>query len=203
MWREFFHTYVEHDYEAAVGANRRARELSPMDIGLRVREAAVRLLFGYYDEAEALLEPLLAAHDGPEAAILHVSHADMLGRSGRLAEAIVAIERAVELSPAVGWTAIKGLFYGAHGAADKARAVLSDLEGRSSEGLVPPFWLAVVHAGLGDLDASFALLETARDDRDVNVLYTFVTPRLIGWHEDPRFPGFLRSIGLSHLIAQL
>ena len=146
---------------------------------------------------------LAAMPEGPEAAIVHVAHADVLGRSGRIEEAVVAIERAVELSPAVGWTAIKGLFHGAHGASDEARAVLRDLEGRASQGHVSSFWMATVHGALGDLDTAFSLLETARDDRDSNVLYVFVAPRVVGWHDDPRFPAFLRSIGLSHLTVLL
>ena len=204
LWREFYNTYVENDYEAAWAANARALQLGPMDLGLRIREATVRLIFGDYAEAEAFLAPLLVtAPEGPEAAILHVAHADVLGRSGRLDEPVVAIEKAVELSPVVGWTAIRGLFHAAQGGVGVARDVLLDLEARSQEGHVSRFWLAVVHAALGDLDAACSLLESARDDRDGNILLAFVAPRLVGWPGDPRFPGFLRSIGLGHLTAEL
>ena len=95
---------------------------------------------------------------------------------------------------------IMGGLYGLQGSVDKARELLRQLEEASSQGHPSNFWIAAVHAGLGDLDAAFSSLEKARLDRDSSLLFTFVVPRPFGFHDDPRFPGVLRGIGLSHLI---
>ncbi len=94
-------------------------------------------------------------------------------------------------------------FYGLQGSVDKAQDLLRQLKARSSQGYVSNFWIAVAEAGLGDLDAAFASLETAIVHRDSNLLYTFHFPRALGFHDDHRFPGVLRAIGLSHLIPLL
>jgi hypothetical protein len=114
------------------------------------------------------------------------------------------MERAVELGgPMVAFLGIMGAFYGLQGSVEKSRDILRQLEARSAQGYVSSFWIAVVQAGLGDLDAAFSSLETARTDRDSNLLYTFFLPRAMGFQNDPRFPEVLRSIGLSHLIPLL
>ena len=63
--------------------------------------------------------------------------------------------------------------------------------------------MAVVQGGLGDLDAAFASLEQAKENRESSLIYLFFVPRALGLHDDPRFAGVLRGIGLAHLIALL
>jgi len=202
MWREFYFTYVEHDFDAALAANRRAQELSPLDPGPRSREATVRYLFGDLDGAERLFRALLA--EAPGVSLLHTGLADTLVRRGLTDEAVASMDRAVEVGgPTVAWLGMLGAFYGLQGSPEKGRNALQQLEVRSSQGYVSNFWIAVAHAGLGDLDAAFSSLEDARLDRDSNLLYAFFTPRAMGLQGDPRFPEVLRSIGLPHLIPLL
>ena len=85
----------------------------------------------------------------------------------------------------------------------KAREILIELQDHAHLGSVSDFWLALVHAGLGEKDEAFANLQRAVEHRDSNLLYLFVAPRVLGLHEDPRFGDVLRSIGLSHLTTLL
>lgn len=202
MWREFYFTYVEHEYGAAIEANRRAQELNPLDLGARSREPTVRYLFGDLTEAEELFRGMLA--EAPDASLLHTGLADTLSRQGRIDEAVTSMERALEVGgPVVAWLGILASLYGLQGAVDKGRDLLRQLETRSSQGYVSSFWIAIAQAGLGDLDAAFSSLETARADRDSSLLYLFFAPRAMGLQSDPRFPEVLRGIGLSHLIPLL
>jgi tetratricopeptide (TPR) repeat protein len=202
MWREFYFTYVEHDFDAAIGANRRAQQLSPLDPGPRSREATVRYLFDDLAEAERLFRAMIA--EAPDLSLPYTGLADTLTRQGRLDEAVTSMERAVEIGgPMVAWLGILGSFYGLQGSVDKAHDVLRQLEARSSQGYVSNFWVAVAQSGVGDLDAAFSSLEAAREDRDSNLLYAFFIPRATGIQRDPRFPEVLRSISLSHLIPLL
>jgi len=202
MWREFFFTYVEHDFEAAIASNRRAQELSPLDPGPSSREATVRYLFDELVESEDLFRAMLV--DAPDVSLLHAGLADAIARQGRLDEAVISMERAVQVGgPIVAWLGILGSLYGLQGSTDKARECLRQLEAKASQGYVSEFWMAIVQAGLGDLDAAFSSLETARQDRDSSLLYTFFAPRALGLQSDPRFPEVLRSLNLSHLIPLL
>jgi adenylate cyclase len=202
MWREFYFTYIEYDYERALAANLRAQELSPLDPSLKAREATVRYLFGDLAESEAMFRTMLDR--GPEISVLHTGLADTLLRQGRIEEALVAVERAIEVGgPLVSWLGILAGLHGLAGSVDQARAVLEQLQLRSAEGYVSNFWVAIGQAGLGDMDAAFASLDVAIRDRDSNLLYSFVVPRVFGFHDDPRFHGVLRAIGLSHLIPLL
>jgi adenylate cyclase len=202
MWREFYFTYIEHDYDAALAANRRAQELNPLDPGLRSREATVRYLFGDLAEAEGLFRAML--DEAPDLSVLHTGLADTLVRQGRIDEAVTAMERAIEVGgPMVAWLGMMAAFYGVQGSLDKGRDLLRQLEARSSQGYVSSFWIAVAQAGLGELAAAFSSLETAREDRDSNLLYAFFVPRGMDLRSDPRFPEVLRGIGLSHLIPLL
>ncbi len=202
MWSEFYWTYVEHDYDEALAAIRRAIELNPLEPAYGERLGTVHSIFGHYDEAERLLRGLLAS--GPATPVLHAALADTLAREGQLDEGVAQMERALDLGGRfIAFLGMAGLFYGVKGDIGKAREVLAELQDHARLGPASDFWLALVHAGLGKKDEAFASLQRAVDNRDSNLLYTFVVPRILGLHEDPRFGGILRSIGLSHLTALL
>ena len=85
------------------------------------------------------------------------------------------------------------------GEVDRARELLRDLTKRAEEGYVVPFWLAVAHAGLGEMDRAFEYIAKAQRDRDPNLLYLSAVPRAIGLQSDPRYEVALREMGLGHL----
>lgn len=202
MWSEFYWTYVEHDYEEALAAIRRAIELNPLEPAYGERLGTVHVVFGRYDEAERLLRDLLAS--GPATPVLYAVLADALARKGRLDEGVTHMEKALDLGGRfIAFLGMAGTFYGVKGDVGKAREILIELQDLARLGSVSDFWLALVHAGLGEKDEAFANLQRAVENRDSNLLYTIVMPRVLGLHEDPRFGGILRSIGLSHLTALL
>jgi len=202
MWSEFYWTYVEHDYDRALAVIQRAIELNPLEPAFRERLGWVYQIFGHYDEAEQLYRDLLAR--GPETMMSHAGLADTLGRSGRLPEAVAHIERALELGGRfIAILGVAGAYYGANGDHDKARAILAELQDSARPGPVPDTQLALVHAALGERDEAFANLQRAVENRDCNLLYAIAIPRVLGFQDDPRFAGILRSIGLSHLTALL
>lgn len=64
-----------------------------------------------------------------------------------------------------------------------------------------PFWAAVIHAALAELDEAFALLDEAVDEKDGGLLFLSMPPRVPGFQTDPRFARLLRRIGLGHLVV--
>jgi len=203
FWAEFYHTYVERDEEKALAANRRAAELDPLDLNIHSRLTQVRIIFGRIDEAIAHLEEILRMD--PDHMISHLELADAHIRQGDWSEALVAAERGLELSNgqsiAAYGLAITAASLGGHDL-DRARELLAELEVRAEREYVSPFWVAVAHAGLGEVDRAFEDLARAVHDHDPNLLFLSATPRQIGWQADPRYAAVLRQIGLAHLIAR-
>ena len=56
---------------------------------------------------------------------------------------------------------------------------------------------ALIHAGLGERDESFRWLQKVEEDRSEMFVLMNVDPRFDSLRADPRFPGVLRSAGLS------
>jgi len=179
-----------------VAANRRAAELDPLDLNLSSRLAQVLIIFDRIDEAIERIVRLVEMD--PRYLVSHIELADAYVRIGEGARSVAAAERAMELSSghapaAVGLAIVANVQFGNRA---RARELVHDLAERAERGYVVPFWLAVGHAALGDLDRAFEHLVQARHDRDPNLLYITATPRAIGWHADPRYAELLRDIGL-------
>jgi tetratricopeptide (TPR) repeat protein len=84
--------------------------------------------------------------------------------------------RSSPVHPAV--LAALGHLYSATGDSDRARVFLSELTDLSEVRYVSPYCFAVVHAGLGNRDASVAELQRALELRDIQLQWAFVDPRL-------------------------
>ena len=92
---------------------------------------------------------------------------------------------------------LRGYLLAKAGRATEAREVLSKLEADSRERYVPPYALALVHAGLGQTDELFRWLDKAYEARDVHLIYLPVDPKWDPYRSDPRFAALLRRCGYS------
>ena len=124
-----------------------------------------------------------------------------LGRTytqkGMHAEAVVALRKACELS--VGNTealSFLAFTYAAAGERGEARKILRGLNEQSKRARVPPYHIAVVHAGLGEKGRAFEWLERAYERHAVDLFTLKVEPMLDGLRPDPRFAGLVGRVGL-------
>jgi serine/threonine protein kinase len=199
FWAEFYYTYVARDLEKAVAANRHAAELDPLDLNIASRLGQVLLLFDRVDEAIEQLEKILQTD--PDHMVTHLELAQGLGQRGDIEGAMAEAERAMELSVgAVAPVGVSVIVFVMAGETARARELVQELIERAQDGYVFPFWLAVAHAAMGDMDRAFEYLAEAQRDRDPNLLYLSAVPHVIGWHSDPRYGQVLRNIGLGHLL---
>jgi adenylate cyclase len=202
LWLEFYWTYVRHQYDEALAANRKASRLSPLDSRADVRLGTLQMLFGRLEEAEASHRQALL--ENPEASVSLLGLGDTLFRMGRHEEGILQVEEAVRLAGRpTPWLGILAGFLGAAGDEEKAKEILAELEERREEGYVSSFWMAVALAGLGRYTEAFSSLDRAVEERDSNLLYLMAVPRSLGLRDRPEFPAILRRIGLGHLTVHL
>ncbi len=92
--------------------------------------------------------------------------------------------------------ALRGYIFAKLGRADDAREVLRTLVAIARERYVPPYAMALVHAGLGEADHSFEWLNRAGDLRDVHLVFLPVDPKWDPFRADPRFAELLGRAGL-------
>jgi Flp pilus assembly protein TadD len=83
------------------------------------------------------------------------------------------------------------------GRSDEARAVLNQLEERQRTRYVSPVALAMIQVTLGEVDASFDLLEKAYQDRRGWLAYLRIEPILDPLRTDPRFSRLLERMRLT------
>lgn len=91
--------------------------------------------------------------------------------------------------------AFRGHLLAKVGRTSEAREVLKALQAAARERYVPPYAMALVHAGLGEREAVFARLDEAYGVRDVHLIFLPVDPRWDPYRDDPRFRALLDRCG--------
>jgi tetratricopeptide (TPR) repeat protein len=92
---------------------------------------------------------------------------------------------------------LRGYLFAKAGRANEARDLLTTLEAVSRQQYLPPYALALVHAGLGERDAVFELLEKAYAAHDVHLMYLPVDPKWDPYRADPRFEALVARCGFT------
>jgi len=117
--------------------------------------------------------------------------------ASRYDEAIGALQSAVGFSGGLVFTsAALGYAYAKAGKSREAKKILEDLLQRSSTEYVPPFCVALVHAGLSDKDEAMAWLERAYEERSHWLVYLKAWPIFDDLRSDARFTALLGRVGL-------
>jgi len=113
------------------------------------------------------------------------------------ADAISELQTASELSP--GNTEVLsylGFAYAAAGNRDKALQMLSNLKEQAQQSYVPPYHLAIIHAGLEQKEQAFEWLERAYETHAVDLFTLNVEPMFDQLRSELSFTELVRRIGL-------
>ncbi len=90
-----------------------------------------------------------------------------------------------------------GHLYGTFGRQDDARAILKSLHEDPQTSQAAPHTFAVIHTGLGEIEAALDWLNVSYENRIELLAWVKVDPRFRLLRSDPRFDEFLVKIGLG------
>jgi TolB-like protein/Flp pilus assembly protein TadD len=175
---------------------RRARELDPLNplshalssqVAFQARDYAGALQ--YANRAIALDQEFWIGHQMRGQALEALSDFDL---------ALKALATAARLSSQNSKSiSLTGYILGRSGRTTEARDLLGALEMASRQRYVPPYALALVHAGLGDANATFEWLDRAYAARDVHLMFLTVDVKWDRYRADPRFGDLLSRCGFT------
>ncbi len=172
----------------------RALELDPLSSAIRAYSGLSLYLLRRYDQAESELKHLIA--EQPEFYLPHAYLGLVYEQTGRQREAVEEFRAATRLDQTPEALAQLGHAYALAGEREEARTILDNLQRMSASRYVSPYNIALIFAGLGDREQTFAWLDRAVEDRSEWTHHIHIDPRLDSLHDDPRFQGLLRRIRL-------
>ena len=148
-----------------------------------------------YDEAIEQQKKAIALE--PDSPLYHKNLADVLTQKRMFSEALVEIDRAVELAKGSAFLLDDaGYVYAVSGKRDKAKRVLGQLDELSEETYTPEYGRAVIYTGLGDKDKAIEWLEKAYNQRCF-LTWLKVDPIFDPLRDDDRFHTLLEKLGLG------
>jgi len=179
----------------AIAEIRKARELDPLSIIISTDVGHILYLAQRYDEAIA--QYFTALQMNPDFRVARWRLGEAYVQIHRYDEAVTELQKAISLES--GRTSALELWI-AHAAAVNGHKqdALKTLSRRQvdAEARGHTYAIALVYAGLGDKDSTFAWLEKAFQLRDGNLALIKVEPMLKGVRNDPRYADLLRRINL-------
>jgi len=116
-------------------------------------------------------------------------------RAGRYKEALEAFEKARDLSGGSSEPiSLIGFTYARSGQKQKAEDTLRELKTISERKYVPPYYVAVVHLGLGNVTEAIRWLERAYKEKDVHMVFLGADPKWDSLRNNPEFVSIVKRL---------
>ncbi len=174
-----------------------AIELDPLSLILYEGRSYIFLLKRQFEMAEEQSRSIVDTH--PSFYKTHASLGRALIQQARYDEGIAELELARRLAGDVpNILGAMGQAFALSGRADRARALLSELDGMSRRRFVPSTCFTLIHAGLGETERALEWLEHGVDRREMPVAALLVHPAYDSLRDHPRFTALLRRLGLAY-----
>jgi tetratricopeptide (TPR) repeat protein len=175
---------------------RRARELDPLEPMTHAMSSQVA--FQARDYPAAIEDARQAIVVDPEFWIGYVQAGQAHEQLGETDLALEAFTTAARFSRGNSKAiSLRAHLLGKTGRTQEARDVLHTLEAVSRDRYVPPYAIALGHAGLGDQETAFDCLNRAYEARDVHLIFLPVDPKWDTYRTDPRFENLLQRCGFT------
>jgi hypothetical protein len=118
---------------------------------------------------------------------------------GDAAGAAAELERIVQAArrPHPTLVAVLAHVCGAAGRTAAATSAMTALTAMAGATYVSPYYSALAHVGVGDVDAAFAALDRGYRDRDPNLAHVAIEPRFELLRTDARYERLLEALNLT------
>jgi tetratricopeptide (TPR) repeat protein len=180
-------------FDEAAEEMRRAKELDPLSPIINTEVGYPRFFARQYDRA--IDEYRKAIDLDPNFFRAHWLLGQAYEQKEMYKEAIVALERAVELSKGnLVMQAALAHAWARAGQSSRARKVLDELIHASSARYFSPYFIAEIHLALGDREDALGWLEKAYESRDYFFRWLAIDPRLDSLRSEPRFQALVRRV---------
>jgi tetratricopeptide (TPR) repeat protein len=182
-------------FDEALAEMKRAQELDPLSLEKLMGTGDVLYYQRQYDQAIA--HHLKVLEMDQNSGIAHWALGNVYVNKGLYEEAIAEYNKSIPLSgDSPDELASLGYAYALSGRKREARAVIAELQERSKRRYISPTIIAFVHAGLGEKERAFALLDEAYDRRDFILVFLKMDPFFDRLRSDPRFTKLVRRVNL-------
>lgn len=190
------HLAVNGRYPEAIAEIKRAQELDPLSLIINMNVGWVFYFARQYDETLEQCQKTLELD--ANFALTHWLIGQAYCEKKMYEEAIAEFQKAVALSgndPIQ--IAILGHGYAVAGRPGEAQKVINELLELSRQKYFPPYFIALIYAGLGEKDTAFTWLEKVFAERSADLTVLKAEPMFDPLRSDPRFQDLLRRVGLS------
>jgi tetratricopeptide (TPR) repeat protein len=186
--------------EEAIAAAERAMALDPLSLIIYTLAGWVHYFAGQYDRSIELYQRGLEL--APDYVRAHLGLGWAHEERGELDAAIGHFHRGAALADdSPRYVAALGHAFALAKRPEDARRQLSRLHELSRTMFVSPSYVASVHAGLQDVDQTFAWLEKAFEARSGALVYLWQDPQFQHLRSDPRFAALLARIGFPGRVT--
>jgi len=196
QWCGYLYASQER-FDEAFQKLRHAQMLDPLSIAIAANASELLYRAGRYEEAIANAEKTLEM-DPVFGKALYWRTMSWIA-SGKIKEAIEFTNLIMDKLPEARTISTLLLAIALARAGERAAAeqLLAKIEAIAANTYVPPFYLAMIAANLGDKDRAFAWLEKAYQERSGWMPWLKLEPLFDGLRTDARFSDLLRRIGLQ------
>ena len=183
-------------YEEALNEARKAVDLDPLGVYSHLVLAHVLSAIGQFDEA--ILWHTKTIEIEPDSPFFHSELGYAYLRMGKVAEGAKEMEQAAALPDGEFFRASLGYGYAMSGRREDALKIASELQLARAKGMVRPYEIAIVYAGLGESSTALDLLDQAYQEHSiVHLQLLSVDPAFVNLRSEPRFKALLKKLNLG------
>jgi eukaryotic-like serine/threonine-protein kinase len=184
--------FARDRFDEALQSVRKAAVLDPLSPVIGCHHAYALELLGRRGEAIEQLKMTLMLN--PSFGLAHFHLGCLRLAEGHHEDAVQSLRTAVDASGGRIGVGYLGEAFGVAGRGDEARAVLAELRQDAAKRYTSPLDFALVHAGLGEHDETFAQLNRAVDERVSDIVRVKLLPWPSAVRSDPRFAELLTRV---------
>jgi serine/threonine-protein kinase len=182
-------------FEDAIAAAKRAADLDPFS---SIAELGLGTAYFYARRFDMAIEHLCNSLEADSQNLVTLMTLSLAyAYAGQPKRAVERCEQLMALAPGVVQVhLLSGAAYAKVGKTEEAHKTIEEAERAWKPGGGSSFWIAAVHACLGEKDPALEWLEKAIQERASAVLFLKVHPLFDGLLGDPRFDDLVKRIGI-------